>query len=210
MTRSTWTPLAESIDLNGIRWQTYEALVRDLGRSRRLRLTYHLGKLEIMVPSPEHELYKETLGRLVETLAEELDVRIYPLGSTTFKRPGRSGAEPDKCFYIHNLEAIRGKKRLDFDRDPPPDLVLEIDITSPSRERLVIYAELGVPEVWRFDGERLFIYQRQDDRYIERDRSLFFGNIRGSEISGFLERIADTDYLELIREFRTWVRMQLN
>jgi Uma2 family endonuclease len=85
-----------------------------------------------MAPSPGHEIYKKTMGRFVETLAEELNIRIYPLGSTTFKRPGLSGAEPDECFYIENINIVKGKKRIDFTQDPPPDLVVEIDITSSS------------------------------------------------------------------------------
>lgn len=84
---------AEMIHLSGISWQTYETLLKELS-DRRLRLTYNRGNLEIMAPSPEHELGKEVLGRFVETLAEELEVQIYPLGSTTFKRPELSGAEP--------------------------------------------------------------------------------------------------------------------
>lgn len=94
-----------------------------------MRLTYYRGKLEILAPSPEHELHKTVMGRFVETLAEELDINIYPLGSTTYKHPELSGAEPDECFYIRNIAAIRGKRRVQ-PSDPPSDLFIEIDITS--------------------------------------------------------------------------------
>jgi len=97
-------PPVEIIHLSGISWQTYETLLKEL-EHRRLRLTYNRDNLEIMAPSPEHELNKETLGRFVETIAEELEIQIYPLGSTTFKRPELSGAEPDKCFYSIKAES---------------------------------------------------------------------------------------------------------
>ncbi|MCE2661845.1 MAG: Uma2 family endonuclease [Microcystis sp. 53602_E8] len=119
-----------------------------------------------MAPSPEHEFSKTLIGRFVETLAEESAVPIYPLGSTTFKRPKLSGAEPDECFYIDNIEAVRGKKRLDFNEDPAPDLVIEIDVTSSSQNRLQVYADLGVAEVWVYNGESLVIQQLQNGTYI--------------------------------------------
>ncbi|MEH1891253.1 MAG: Uma2 family endonuclease [Nostoc sp.] len=110
MTSNTLLQPTEIIHLSGISWQTYENLLTELSNSRRLRLTYNRGTLEIMVPPPEHERYKEMVGRFVETLAEELEVRIDCLGSTTFKRPQLSSAEPDKCFYIENINVIRAKK----------------------------------------------------------------------------------------------------
>jgi Uma2 family endonuclease len=110
MTSNTLLQPTEIIHLSGISWQTYENLLTELSASRRLRLTYNRGTLEIMVPPPEHESYKKIVGRFVETLAEELEVRIQPLGSTTFKRPELSGAEPDECFYIKNVKFIKGKK----------------------------------------------------------------------------------------------------
>lgn len=195
----------QSVQLSGISWQTYESLLAELS-DRRLRLTYHHGYLEIMTPSPEHEVYKEALGRMVETLAEELDIRILPLGSTTLKRFRQSGAEPDKCFYISNIGRIRGKKRLDLTADPAPDLVIEIDITSGSQDRLLIYAELGVNEVWCYDGNFLKVYQLVDGIYVEIDRSPAFPTVLVSEIAPFLAQVMDTDYLELISSFRQWVR----
>nr|WP_200892538.1 Uma2 family endonuclease [Aliterella atlantica] len=138
MTARLFTPPAEIIHLSGISWQTYQALRSELSE-RRLRLTYNRGTLEIMAPSPEHELNKKVMGRFVETLAEELGIQVYPLGSTTFQRPELSGAEPDECFYIRNIALVRGKKRLDFSVDPGPDLVIEIDITSSSPNRLQVY-----------------------------------------------------------------------
>lgn len=208
MTATLLAPPAEMIHLSGISWQTYETLLDELS-DRRLRLTYNRGNLEIMAPSPEHELGKEVLGRFVETLAEELEVQIYPLGSTTFKRPQLSGAEPDKCFYIRNIGAVRGKRRLDLTEDPAPDLTIEIDVTSSSNNRLQVYADLGVAEVWIYNGESLVVKQLQNGTYITSQTSQFFPNLPIPDIAGFLQQAETMDYLELVRAFRNWVRSQL-
>lgn len=206
MTGVVFTPPEEKILLSGISWKTYEALLEELS-DRSSRLTYYHGILEIMVPSPEHEVYKKVFGRFVETLAEEFEIEIHPLGSTTFKRPGSSGAEPDECFYTNpkNIAIVRGKKRIDLEHDPAPDLVLEIDITSASKLRLDVYAELGVREVWVYDGSELRIFQLGEGRYYQTTESGIFPNIPILEVRTFLERVADTDYLTLVREFRDWV-----
>jgi Uma2 family endonuclease len=208
MTATLLTPPDEIIHLSGISWQTYETLLEELS-DRRLRLTYNRGNLEIMAPSPEHEFSKTLMGRFVETLAEESEVQIYPLGSTTFKRPKLSGAEPDECYYICNIDAVRGKKRLDLTEDPAPDLVVEIDVTSSSQSRLQVYADLGVAEVWIYDGESLVIQQLQNGTYITSLTSQFFLNIPIPEIAGFLQQAKTMDYLELVKTFRQWVRRQI-
>jgi Uma2 family endonuclease len=208
MVATQLAPSTELIHLSGISWQTYETLLQELS-DRRLRLTYNRGNLEIMAPSPEHERFKKVAGRFVETIAEELDIRIDPLGSTTFKQPKLSGAEPDECFYIYNIEAVRGKKRLDLTEDPAPDLVVEIDVTSSAQNRLQVYADLGVAEVWIYDGESLVIQQLQNGTYITSQTSQFFVNIPIPEMARFLQRAETMDYLELIKVFRKWVRSQI-
>ncbi len=209
MTAILLAPPHEIINLSGISWQTYETLLEEL-RDRRLRLTYNRGNLEIMAPSPEHEFSKKVMGRFVETLAEESAIQIHPLGSTTFKRPKLSGAEPDECFYIRNIGVVRGKKRLDLAADPAPDLVVEIDVTSSSRNRLQVYADLGVAEVWIYDGESLVIQQLQNGIYLTSQTSQFFLNIPIPEIAGFLQQAGTIDYLELVKNFRQWVRNQID
>ena len=208
MTAKLLAPPTEIINLSGISWETYETLLEELS-DRRLRLTYDRGNLEIMAPSPEHELSKTLIGRFVETLAEESEVPIYPLGSTTFKRPRLSGAEPDECFYIDNIDAVRGKKRLDLNEDPAPDLVVEIDVTSSSQNRLQVYADLGVAEIWIYDGESLVIQQLQNGTYITSQKSQFFADLPILEIARFLQQAGTMDYLELVKAFRHWVRSQI-
>jgi Uma2 family endonuclease len=198
-----------AMELSGISWQTYESLLADLS-DHRLRLTYHHGYLEIMTPSPEQESYKKVLGRFVETLAEELEIQIAPLGSTTFRRLESVGAEPDECFYVSNIAAVRGKKRFEVGQIPPPDLVVEIDITSSSQKRLEVYQELAIPEIWSYDGSRLQIYQLISGEYRVVPRSMVFPTIPVVEIEPFLAQTMETDYLTLIRSFRQWVRSLLS
>lgn len=208
MTATRLAPPAEIINLSGISWETYETLLKELS-DRRLRLTYYRGNLEIMAPSPEHERFKKVAGRFVETIAEELDVRLEPLGSTTFTLPPLSGAEPDECFYLYNIDAVRGKKRLDLSQDPAPDLVVEIDVTHSSQNRLQVYADLGVAEVWIYNGKSLVIKQLQDKTYVNSQKSQFFLSIPVPEIAYFLQQAETVDYLELVKTFRHWVRSQM-
>ncbi|MEO0455973.1 MAG: Uma2 family endonuclease [Cyanobacteria bacterium P01_A01_bin.114] len=203
-------PAGDRVQLTGISWATYETLRAELDCSRRgFRLSYYQGDLEIMAPSPEHERFKKAAGRFVETLAEELEIQIEPFGSTTLKRAELAGTEPDECFYVSNLTAVRGLKRLDLSQDPPPDLAVEIDITNPSSRRLPIYESLGVAEVWRFDGEQLQIYSLGSRGYIESKQSLIFPMIPVQEIAGFLCQVTEVDYLTLVKLFRQWVRRQI-
>ncbi len=194
---------------SGISWHTYVSLVKEL-HDRRLRLTYNRGMLEIMVPSPEHEYYKKLVGRFVETLAEELKISIYPLGSTTLNRKDLNcGLEPDECFYIQSQNAVKGKKRIDLAQDPPPDLVIEIDITSSSESRLSVYAALGVLEAWRYDGSSLKIYQLQNREYVQYSQSQTFPNLSAQQVSQFLQQAGTVDYLDLVNRFRSWFRDQI-
>jgi Uma2 family endonuclease len=208
MTATLLAPPDEIIHLSGISWKTYETLLEELS-DRRFRLTYNRGNLEIIAPSPEHEFSKKSIGRFIETLAEETDLQIYPLGSTTFKRDKISGAEPDECFYIRNIQAVRGKRRLNLTEDSAPDLVVEIDVTSSSSNRLQVYADLGIAEVWVYDGESLTIQQLENGSYINSQTSQFFPNVAIPDIASWLQRAETMDYLELVKAFRDWVRSQI-
>jgi Uma2 family endonuclease len=154
------TPSEQRTVLHNISWETYEHLLADHLDSSSPRFTYDRGTLEIMVVSSRHERPNRLIALLVETVAEEMGIDLENLGSTTFKRGDfERGFEPDSCFYIQNEERVRGEDEIDPNVDPPPDLVIEVDITSPSLDRLPIYAHFGVPEVWRYDGERVIIYE---------------------------------------------------
>jgi Uma2 family endonuclease len=209
MTSNTLRQPEQSIQLSGISWQTYQSLLRELS-DRRLRLTYNRGFLEIMALSPEHEIYKKLLGRFVEIIAEELKISIYPLGSTTFNRPDlSSGLEPDECFYIQHQAAVKGKRKIDLSHDPPPDLAIEIDMNCSAKNRLEAFANIGVPEIWRFDGLSLIIYRLQNKEYIPSKQSLIFGTLPIDKIDYFLLEAGVVDYIELIHSFRRWLKNQM-
>src|SRR5688500_8985660 len=145
----------ERVVLRGVAWDTYSALLEEL-EGQHFRLTYDDGTLEIALPLPIHEKWKKLIGGMIEQIPLELDVPMSRFGSTTFrKKKLRKGAEPDECYYVQNEPRVRGKADLDLKRDPPPDLVIEIDVTSSTVPKQPIYAALGVAEVWRFDGTRL-------------------------------------------------------
>jgi len=167
--------------LKDITWSMFETLLTELGESRASRLSYSKATLEIMVPLPEHEIGKENIGDLVKILLEELDIEFLPLGSTTFKNQKMAqGVEPDACFYIQNEAAVRGKNRIDLETDPPPDLAIQIDLTS--RTQFNNYEALGVPELWRYNGRNLQMGVLQQGKYIQSDRSLQFPNFPITEL----------------------------
>ncbi|MGQ0593925.1 MAG: Uma2 family endonuclease, partial [Gammaproteobacteria bacterium] len=159
--------------LSGVRWETYESLLADMQDSHAAHFAYDQGMLEIMAPSHEHESLKHVIAMLVEVLAEEMEMDIHGGGSTTFRRENLAkGFEPDECFYIQHAERVRGKKQIDLAQDPPPDLIIEIDITISSLNKFPIFTALGIPEVWRHDGARVAIFTLTDNDYVERVESV--------------------------------------
>ncbi len=162
---------ANRVILHDVSWETYERLLIDLDANHSQRIAFDQGVMEIVSPLPEHEKTNRALAAIVEIALEEMDIDSENLGSSTFKRETlRRGFEPDSCFYIRNVERIRNKKRIDLDVDPPPDLVIEIDLTSDSRDKLPLYAALGVPEVWRFDRS-IEIMTLENGSYVKRPAS---------------------------------------
>jgi len=192
-----------------ISWETYERLLDDYAESSGHRLTYDGGTLEIMSPLEEHEESNRTLNLLVEAVAEEREIEIRNLGSTTFKRQDLGkGFEADSCFYIQNLERVRGKRRINLPTDPPPDLVIEIDVTSPSLPKLPIFAQLGIPEVWRYDGQRLSVLLLGDGEYREGAESLALPGLTGPILTGLLEESQNVGRRQWLRNLREWLRRQ--
>jgi Uma2 family endonuclease len=182
--------------------------MRDAIGDRPIRITYDRGDLEFMSPSDVHERLKNLLNRMLVILSEELDVPLRGQGSTTFHSQAFDRAlEPDECYYIQNEIRIRGRDEIDLSIDPPPDLAIEIDVTGSSLNRMGIYAALGVPEVWRYDGKTVRIHALQPDgNYKQVPRSLAFPTIRMSEISSRLAKRNELDDLSWARDFRQWVR----
>ncbi len=194
--------------LAGVRWQTYEALLDDLS-NHHTRLTYDRGNLEIMAPQFRHESYAGVLGELVTALAALAKVRVKSAWSTTFRRQDlERGLEPDRCFYIQHLAAVLGKLDIDLRHDPPPDLAIEIDIHSSSLDRLGIYAALGIPEVWRFDGEsfEVLVLNCATDGYDRAAASPTFPALPVADVAALLHEVVALDDETLERRVRAWVR----
>jgi Uma2 family endonuclease len=198
----------EHVLLRGISWGTYEALVYELEGNRRLSLTYDDGDLEIMSPSGSHEWRKRLLGRMVETYTEVLGIPICSLGSTTFKLELQAkGLEPDECYYLQHEELVRSKDDLNLGEDPPPDLAIEVEITSRLLPRMPIYAKLQFPEVWQYSRGKLVVYLLQaDGSYSPCRQSKCLPELSLDKLEESLRNRGETDETTWTRAFRQWVR----
>jgi Uma2 family endonuclease len=199
----------QKIYLHDVSWAEFEQILLELGEKRATRIAYYAGNLEIRMPLPEHERIKVLISNLLVILLEELDLPWESLGSATFKNSRmKTGIEPDDCFYLTNCQAIVGKKRLDLDIDPPPDLVIEVDLTSPTQ--LSAYEALAVPEIWRYQQDKLVIFILTEGHYLESTVSSLFPSLPiQSGISAMLERSNEILISESRKEFRQWVRQNL-
>ena len=196
----------QRIYLHDVSWEEFEQILLELGEKRATRIAYYAGELEIRMPLPEHERIKVLISNLLVVLLEELDLPWESLGSSTFKNSRmKTGIEPDDCFYLKNCQAMVGKKRLDLDIDPPPDLAIEVDLTSPTQ--LSAYEALGVPEIWRYQQGKLAIFVLQEEHYVESNFSSIFSSLPVSVgISAILDRSNEILMSEARKEFRQWVR----
>lgn len=203
-------PPGQKIWLNSVSWQEFEAILEELGEHRSARVAYTNRTLEIMTPLPEHEISKVLIGDLLKALLEELDIEFWCLDSTTFKHElMQQGIEPDDCFYIQHEAAVRGKGRLNLAIDPPPDLAIEVDITSRTHPQ--IYQALGVPELWRFERSQLQINVLRSSQYVEVEYSPNFPDLSLCQvIPQFLQQARTIGRNKMMRNFRQWVQKTLN
>lgn len=191
-------------------WDEYESLLDELEGSPGKRVYYDKGTLEIISVGYEHERRKELLAGMVDILAEESGRELIPAGSLTLKlKHLRKGAEPDTCFFLRNVDQMLGKDSYDLRHDPPPDLVIEVDITHPSHSKFDIYAKLGVAEFWRYSDHGIEIFELIDGEYVEQDASPAFPFVRSEELSRFLDDYAGKGQLAANRAFRDFVRPRL-
>ena len=195
----------------GVSWNEYEQFLND-NEEQRLPHSYVDGELRFMSPSASHESPKKWIAQLVEALTDELELPRRSIGSLTLKLGlEKRGAEPDEGYLIASAPAIEGKRNYDYHVDPPPDLLIEIDITSPSLNRLPVYATLGVREVWIYDGEDLEVRILSENNVYEiSETSLAFPQLPIAEFAPWIEEAWLTDETTWIRRFREWVRQRLN
>jgi Uma2 family endonuclease len=199
-------PEGGTLTLREVSQEDYAQLLAELGDSNRVRVSYYHGRLEVMSPSPIHEMFKELILRIADAYSLITDCELETLGSTTFT-PGTfgAGAEPDTCFYVQNAARIIGKRKIDLSVDQPPDVAVEIDISSDSSDKLAIYQSLRVPEVWIYNGERLRIRKLTDQGYVEAPDSPAFPLLTADALTETLEKSKTKGQSAALRSFRAWL-----
>jgi Uma2 family endonuclease len=194
---------------HGFTWDEYEELLHVLGDSRRRRVSYNDGTLQIMSPSQKHENWARLIERLVGALSLRLRIRVLSYGSSTIKKQRKQkGVEPDGCFYVQNATLVGTKEEIDFNVDPPPDVAVEIDLHHESLSKFPIYAALGVPEIWRYDGNSLTIYYLRDEQYVPTEASLALPLLTGGVLTEFLARSPKQDQYDILLAFEEWLNLQ--
>jgi Uma2 family endonuclease len=199
----------ERVILRNVDWPRLEAILQELGDDRNTRIAYCDEVLEIMAPLPEHEISKESLADLVKILLEELGIDCIAIGSTTLKKlREKAGVEPDSAFYIQNCARMQGQLSIDLAIDPPPDLAIEIDLTS--KTKLDAYLAIGVPEIWRYDQGKLSIDILQEGQYMAADQSAILPLwLSPVVLIAYTKRIQTGSRLAAIRDFRATIRAQM-
>lgn len=199
----------ERFVFHDVGWDFYEQILRAVG-DRHVFVTYYRGMLEVMSPSYEHDTAAEILALFVRILARELKVPHKGAGSTTLRRRlVRAGLEPDHSFYIRHVAAIIGRRRINLNVHPPPDLAIEVEVSRRLAERVAVYEALRVPELWRYDLERLRVFELQPGGYVERDRSIAFPTLPLDEVHRFVEMSWNMEELEWDKAVRAWARRRL-
>lgn len=196
------------LELFNIDWDEYEHLLTQMESFHPgHRLSYDRGRLIIVSPSLEHERAKEFISRLVDALAEEMDLILEPAGATMFKRKLlKKGVEPDACFYVQNAARVVGRRTFRGGEYPPPDLVIEIDLSYDSLDKLPIYAALGVPEIWRYDGVTTRFYELAGENYQVKQNSLAFPILTANVITQHLELRKTDGHTAALKAFRQMLR----
>lgn len=198
----TQTIAENRTSLSNVRWETFIELAEQR-RGSIPRMTFSEGVLELMSPLRQHENIGRLIGRMVETYTEELEIEIHSVASTTFKRKDLQRAfEADESYYIQHADMMRAKEHTDLTIDPPPDLVIEVEITSSLIEKVELFATMGVPELWRHDGESLRMYTLVANRYQLIESSLALSGLTSQKLNLFLDKRFETGETAIIREFR--------
>lgn len=200
-------PEDSTLILRHIPWDEYEELLAEAGEARGLRISYDEGTLEIRTLSARHEKYTDLIKLFIGLVSVRLRTRIAFFGSATMKKKRhRKGAEPDACFYIQSADLLGSRDDIDFNTDPPPDVVVEVDIHHDSLAKLPIYAELKVPEIWRYDGKKLEIYHLRGAEYVRAEASLALPVLNAARLTEFLNRSQYEDQYDVLRAFDEWVQ----
>ncbi|HEY6328286.1 MAG TPA: Uma2 family endonuclease [Blastocatellia bacterium] len=192
--------------LSDVEWEEYQELIGRLGDDSHLRVSYSDGRLEVMSPSTPHEKYKKTIDRLIVTISEELGIEVVSFGSFTMKiNRLRKGAGADDSYYIQHASTMIDRERLELGVDPPPDLVIEIDLTRDSRKKFDIYASFAIPEIWRYDGLALSVFQLIGGEYKPAEFSRCFPFLSSATLTELLAAVS-SGTLQSWKALREWLR----
>lgn len=207
---TTATPAEQRVLLQNISWQTFKTMLAEMGSDRAFRLAYAQGTVEIMTPLMPHENSNRLIEVFVGVLCEELGLEIKRTGSLTMTRDDlERGAEPDSSYYIQNEYLVRDLEDIDLASSPPPDLVMEVEYYRSKINKFQLYASMGVPEFWRYNGSVLRIYTLESGQYLERDTSPTFAPVPVTEIPRFIKESRNVGEIAITRAFRVWVRHYL-
>lgn len=203
------TPAEQRVVFNHVSWNTYLALAAEDNRPGK-RICYDQGVMEIMSPGMLHEHISALISRMINVFTEEHEIDACSSAGTTFKRDDvERGFEADESYYITNCKAVLGKDEVDLSFDPPPDLAVEVDISRSSMPKMPIYRSIGVPELWRYDGQAMLVYVlQQNGEYEQTDSSSVLPNFPFIEAQTVLERRQEESETSLIKKFREFVRSQ--
>ncbi len=203
------TSIVERAELRNVSWDTYDRLLADDPDRNLPRLTYDRGVLEIVSPSPEHEQDADALKLIVVIVSAALSVPVAWFGATTFRRPDlQQGFEADGSYYVQHEPRMRGRRQIDLLVDPPPDLVIEVDVSRSSRTKLLMFAEMGVPEVWRSDGGRVAILALTGGVYQESEASVAVPSLTAAVLTRFLNESRTLPSTEWFRAVSRWAAEQ--
>jgi Uma2 family endonuclease len=202
----TQLPPGTSLRADDVSWETYERLLADLSPSTSVRVFYDQGRMEAVSPTSSHEKPVEIIATLVRVFRDHLDIDIESLGSTTLRLQIKAkGAEPDASFYVQHAAQVIGKADLKLPDDPPPDLIVESDLTSSSLDRFAIYAALGVPEIWRVTNWHVSIWLLRDVVYQEAEESGAFPFLTRQALNEFLVKGLNEGERQAARALRDWI-----
>lgn len=202
-------PADSLIIQHGVTWDSYEELLEAVRETTSVRISYDVGTLQIMSPSSKHENTATLIERLVDLLSIRRRIKVLFYGSVTIKKNReQKGAEPDACFYVQTTNAVGTKEEIDFNNDPPPDVVVEIDLHHESISKFPIYLGLGVPELWLYDGDMLMIYQLRQGQYVKTHASQSLPLLTSTVLSEFLARSPKEDQYAILLAFEEWLNNQ--
>ncbi|MCF2148377.1 Uma2 family endonuclease [Desmonostoc muscorum LEGE 12446] len=197
--------------LHNISWQTFKTMLAEMGCQRNSRLAYDNGTIEIMTPLMPHENSNRIIEGFVVVLCEELGQEIRRAGSLTLTRDDlKQGAEPDSSYYIQNEALVRDKENIYLATDPPPDLVLEVEYSRSAIDKLRLYAAMGIPEFWRYNGSVLRLYTLAGGQYSEVQTSPTFAPVSVKEIPRFIQEAKKNGEIATTRAFRAWVQENIS